>query len=200
MPDKVARPVNLTPPERTPRVFRPGPGMLILPVVILFALAGVGALILAGSHGTSPARTAPSGPPLSATDGVAAFTPLEHAGEPPADVLRQLPVPRAAVVVGRQDHDQDNGAYDRGVSMELDASYAQVVAFYQAQLASHHWVIVSTGPPRTGSGRQFLARRPSTDGFYWEVGAIVQAPSPTAHAGTPPTIFQLRLLEDEEEQ
>ncbi len=191
------------------RVVRPGPGMLVLPVVILFALAGVGALLLAGAHGTSPPATAVrSGAPLAATDATAAFKALEHAGEPPADILDQLPVPATASVVGTEDHDRGNGVYDRAVKLRIDASYAAVVAFYQTEVGKRHWAVISAGPPRSGSGHQLLARRASRDGFYWEVAATVwtppappvAAPSATGGAPGPATRFQLRVQEVEEEQ
>lgn len=173
--------------------------MLVLPIVLLFALAGVGALVLAGTHGTSPpAPASPKGPILAATDGAVIFRPLEHAGEPPNDILGQLPVPVAANAVGRQNHDRGNGVYDREVDLRVPASYAQVVAFYQAELVSHHWVIVSQGPPRSGTGRELLARRPSSDGFFWEVGATIREATPGI--SSPATALQLRLLEDEEQQ
>lgn len=200
MPDEATRPATM--PAGSPlgrqRVFRPGPGMLVLPIVLLFVLAGVGAFILAGAHGKSPPTTATvTGPLLPATDATAGFAPLEHAGEPPADVLSQVPVPLAASVVGRQNHDRGNGVFDRAIDLTVDAPYNQVVAFYRTELASHHWLIISRGPPRSGSGRQILGRRPSRDGFYWEVGATIRAPGSTPGAATQ---IQLRLLEDDEEQ
>ncbi len=175
--------------------------MLVFPIVLLFALAGVGALVLAGAHGASPPATAgPTGPVLRGTDSATIFKPLEHAGEPPTDILSQLPVPVAASVLGHQNHDRGNGVYDRELDLRVDASYAQVVEFYQTALVSHHWVIISQGPPRTGTGRQLLARRASSDGFYWEVAATVRPPDASPGTSTTGTPLQLRLLEAEEEQ
>lgn len=178
---------------------RPGPGlrpaMLVAGIaVVLMLLFGVGAAVSNGG-GTSPPPdhpTAVSGTSLRAVPGAPALRAIEQGGEPPPDIVDAVTLP-AGSVAGAVAHNQVDG-FDAQVRFSVDATQAAVISFYRSELRRFGWHVSGSGPA-TGvpGGVEVLGVKAGSDGWYWELGAVV---SPTTFAGTRNTTpFLLRLFQ-----
>lgn len=186
------------------------PALLVLGLAaFILVLFGVGSALTAGSGtpthaGATPqtvpaGRTKVAGTTLEAVPAKGELAPLVHGGTPPADVVDALPLPAGSTRVA--------AAPTRGITLfsaserfTVPATQAAVVAFYRSELAAVHWKIVSVGPARgTANATEVLAQRAGSDGWYWEVGAVVSPttfpPGSTASAPTGTTPFTLRLFQ-----
>lgn len=152
--------------------------------LFLLLLFGIGAA-LTGSAAPGPHRhVAVRGTSLAAEPARQALRPIELPGTPPSDVLGSLVVPRGVRVVSVT---RWNGLtqYDGRMRFSLAAPQAAVIDFFRAQLRARGWSISAVGPAHGEQGAvEVLAQRPSSDGWFWEVGAVV---SPTAFPGAPAT-------------
>lgn len=178
---------------------RPGPGlrpaMLVAGIaVVLMIVFGVGAAV-SNIGPTSPPPdhpTAVSGTPLRAVPAAPALQAIEQGGEPPADIVDTVTLP-AGSIVGASAHNPANG-FDAQVRFSVVASQAAVISFYRSELHRFGWH-VSGSSPATGvrGGIEILGVKAGSDGWYWEIGAVV---SPTTFAGTKNTTpFLLRLFQ-----
>jgi hypothetical protein len=198
-----ASPGTTTPPR--PPVRRTAslrPALIVLGVAAgILALFGV--LAVTSGHGTPPPAAGPSrvhGTSLRAVGATRALAPIERPGTPPADVLGALAVPEGAATGGHHDNSTATTQYDEQMAFSVRAAEATVVDFYKVELKARGWSLLDVGPARGRSGAvEVLAQKGSSDGWYWEVGAVV---SPTTfvrsgpRAGAETTGFTLRLFEE----
>lgn len=195
------------PPERRVPGLRPAAIVLGLAAFVL-VLFGVVALVTGGGggngsgHGGGTAATVPSKPTpvkgttLLAQPAAAALRPIRQADTPPANIVDALAVPVGATVVG---HTPSPGVtlFDARERFTVPGTQESVIAFYRSELTAMKWHIDNVGPARGHAGAtEVLAQKAGSDGWYWEVGAVVSPTTygqPAGASGTTP--FVLRLFE-----
>jgi hypothetical protein len=196
-PDALADP----PVRRSPGM---RPALLVLGiaaglVVVFGVLAGVSG---GGTHGTvgPTAPTRVKGTSLLAVPADKALGPIEQPGTPPDNIIDALTLPRGAAAGSFKDNNTSSTQYDEQMRFSVNASEGTVVDFYKVELKAKGWSIFSVGSTRDlPGGVEVLAQKGGTDGWYWEVGAVV---SPTTFgragsgSGSESTAFTLRLFQE----
>jgi hypothetical protein len=181
--------------------------LLLVPVVILGA--GV-ALSLAG------ARSARSGGPGDTSHQAAHRIPgtsvlavgsapyLAHVaanGEPPADVIRAIGVPKASHYLGKSVADASVSQFDRSIRIVAGVEVGVARRFFEKDLSFEHWVLQSISAPSAGT-TELIAQRNGSDGYQWRLGITLRGTSglvtPALGGGapsTPRTDVTLRLYQ-----
>lgn len=177
------------------------PALVVLAVaagiVLLFGV--LAAVSSSGSHGTPPLRhpTRVPGTGLRAVPATAALRPIEHPGTPPSDVLDALRLPEGAVPRGHRDLNTSSTQYDEQMRFSVKATEAAVVDFYKAGLKKAGWKVFDVGHASHHPGAvEVLAQRGASDGWYWEVGAVVSPTSFGRSGDGQTTQFTLRLFQE----
>jgi hypothetical protein len=159
---------------------RVGPAVIVVALAVLVAGGGA-ALSLIGT-GDAPVHAAQLGRLPGVTLAAESARPLlarvASGGEPPKDIASAVVVPAGTVYVGRQ-APAGLQLYSASVSVSVDAPPAQVLAFYRAELRHDGWSDIVTDATASGDGEEVLARHGSADGYYWGLGAIVRAVTPS---------------------
>jgi hypothetical protein len=174
---------------------------LAIVMVLLFSL---GSIFFGGGDAAPPpppsAQPVP-GTGLVAVPAAAALSPIVKAGQPPSDVLEAVVVPRGAVRTGHQNNTAAAGQYDQQVSFTVDAPEQAVDAFYRTMVRKEGWNVEAAGPTHGSPGLEVLGKRPASDGFYWELGALVAPttfpPGPAGARGVTPLTLRLFQVPDE---
>jgi hypothetical protein len=175
-PDGEAVDGELWEPKR-PRL---GPALVVLGVAAVVGIGGA-AVSLIGS-GQKPIAAAAlgrlPGVALAAESAKPVLAHISAGGDPPTDIVDALVVPAGSVYVRRQ---LSSGLqlFSASVSVSVNEPPAEVLAFYRAELRHDGWSSISTDAAATGSGEEVLAQHPSSDGYYWGVGAVVQPVTPS---------------------
>ena len=103
----------------------------------------------------------------------------------------------ARCAVSHQNNTAGAGQYDAQVTFSSTDSQAALIAFYAADMKSQGWQISDQGAARNNPGAlEVLGKLAGSDGYYWEMGATVNAT--TFPAGGPPrgtTHFTVRLFQ-----
>lgn len=174
---------------------------------LILVIFGIGSALSGNGGSANPATTdaVPPGPtkvagtPLEAVPAKGALGALVHGGTPPADVVDALPLPAGSTRVAV--------APTRGITLfsaserfTVAGTQAAVVTFYRTELAALQWKILDVGPARGAAhATEVLAQRAGSDGWYWEVGAVVSPtvfPAGASAIGTTGTTpFALRLFQ-----
>jgi hypothetical protein len=171
--------------------------LAVLGIAVVIVLGGVvaSALLSGGTAvGTLRSVTLPDGTTVALRPGPVALRSLVGQGQPPGDVIGNLVVPSAARPTGTVDDSRGTGTYDRTASFTSGLAQTQVVAVERTALSRLGWQIVYTGPARSATGTEVLAKHGSGDGYYWEVGVVV---SPTTSVGETPFSLELFQLADD---
>lgn len=173
----------------------PGIGVLILGLFI-------GAEFLTSNPVQQPQTSAHSfrvpGTPLLAVPAIHALEVITVAGQPPTNIVDAASIPQGARRTSFKNNSASAEAYDAQITMQIDQSEAAVENFYSKDLKKQGWQIFSTGPAvHVAGGLEVLAKKAGSDGFYWEMGAVI---SPTSFgAGAPAagsTSFSLELVQE----
>jgi len=171
---------------------------------------GIGALILAAFIGAGFLTSNPvqqtkattrsfsvAGTSLRARPAVQALKVITVSGQPPGNIVNATSIPVGATRVSFQNNSASAQAYDAQIRLTIDASQAAVQNFYSKDLKQQGWQIFETGPADNDPGAiEVLAKKAGSDGFYWELGAVVSATTfgPAAPASGS-TAFVLRLFQ-----
>jgi hypothetical protein len=154
---------------------------IVLGIAVFLTLGGILASLLV-DNGTPTVKTGSititGGKSVPTTPGAQALKSMVSLGQPPADILTNLAVPKGSVLVGTTNNAAGGGQYDETASFTTgtsDLTAAQLVVFYRDLLPRQGWQVLSVGPPYGGTGTEVLAKRGSGDGFYWEAGLVVPA-------------------------
>lgn len=161
----------------------------VLVVAAVITIGGAALMTLTQSHGASTARPAAPG---GATRLLAA---IESPEQPPADIIRSIPLPPSTAVTSTVNHDRGSGTYNRSADLYAPGTPSQTMAFFQKELADFGWQKLSddSTPLNSPNDVEFLASHPSSDGYYWEVGILMPAPDLVPPPLT--THFTLNLYE-----
>jgi hypothetical protein len=178
-----------------PAMIVPGIGLLIL---VLF----IGAEFLTGNP-VQPTRTSTRafsvpGSPLRAMPAVHDLEVITVSGQPPGNIINAVSVPEGAIRTSYQNNTDAAQGYDAQITLRADESEAALDNFYQKDMKKQGWQVISTGPAdHVSGGLEVLGKKAGSDGFYWELGAVI---SPTSFgAGTPATgatSFSLVLVQE----
>ncbi len=166
-------------PSRRP----PGPSARPAAVVlgIIFVLFVVGA-VAAGLTGSGPRRAEPVASTarvpgtggLVAVPAAAVLAPVRLPGEPPADVVAALVVPRGTLTVPGSAVQHGVGLFDGTLRLQVPAAEGPAISFFHTELVAGRWHLLRVGP--ASGGYQLLAQHPGSDGYEWELGITL---SPT---------------------
>jgi hypothetical protein len=112
--------------------------------------------------------------------------PISSPDLPPDDILDATVLPQGASPVPGSVRNLGVELYDRSLDFRVSAGQEVVIAFYRVQLPAQGWQILSQGPATGasamgGAGFEVLAKHPSGDGYYWELGVVV---APTVFGST----------------
>lgn len=189
----------LGPPHRTyQRMSLRGPALIVVGIAVVILVGGVVASVLATSGSSAlpfHSVTLPDGTEVALTPATTALKPV-ITSEPPADILGSLAVPAGSTRGAFVDTDQNQTQYDRSVTFTSGLSSDQLVSFFQTLLPKLGWKVTASAPATgapagaTAGGTEVLATKGSDDGFYWEVGAVVD---PGSSSGV--TSFTVHLFE-----
>jgi len=174
------------------------PALVVLGIAVFIAVGGTVASALATSGSPTLALASvriPDGTVVQLTPATTALKPI-IGSEPPADILAALAVPAGSTERSFVDTDQNLAQYDRSISFTSGLSSDQLVSFYQTLLPKLGWKVTATAADTAEAAGtiEVLATKGSDDGFYWEVGAVVQ---PSSSAGV--TGFTVNLFEQPDE-
>jgi hypothetical protein len=161
----------------------PGIGVLIL---VLF----IGAEFLT-SNPVQKTKTATgsfsvAGTPLRAVPAVHDLKVITVSGQPPGNIINAVSVPEGATPTSYKNNSNAAQGYDAQITLRADESEAALDNFYKMDMKKQGWQVISTGPAdHVTGGLEVLGKKAGSDGFYWELGAVI---SPTSFgAGTPAT-------------
>jgi hypothetical protein len=197
-----APPAVALPPQRPPtRAFSmkaamivPGLGVLILAV---FITAGFLTTNSIQRTTTSTKPYAVTGSSLRAQPAATDLKVIIVSGQPPGNIINAVGIPVGAVRVGHQSNSTAAQEYDAQITLRSDASQGALETFYMQLLKQKGWQIFDTGPAANHPGAlEVLAKKAGSDGFYWELGAVVSVT--TFGADAPPTgvtRFSLELIQ-----
>ena len=182
------------------RVYQPastrGPALIVLGIAVFIVVIGIIGSVLAskGSTPRVPASVTVAGTVVHLTPATTALKSIVAGGQPPSDILGNLVVPAGSPVVRTLNIDQGVTQFDRTVYFTTRLSADQVIAVYRSVLPGMGWTITYHGLRTGGPGSELLAKRGSSDGFYWEAGVVV---SPTTSAGTTPYSVEVLEMSDD---
>jgi len=175
------------PEPEPPRFIRAKPISLRPALVVLacalVVTAGGFAVALVGSGQSQPATvtglaTAVPGVSLAAVDASGVLQKIASAGTPPSDILGALVVPSGARIIGTTTQDASVDQYDRSMSFQVSTSSEQLVTFYRTELKRAHWSLLGTYQT-SKTTTEVLAQRSGSDGYEWEVGAVISPVNPS---------------------
>jgi hypothetical protein len=202
-------PATASTPGAGPPPDRPAPyaGFSMRPAMIVVGLA---ALILVGfvaiglATNGAPARTdtsrsiqVVSGSSLRAVRAAPALSVITRSGEPPSNILNAVSLPEGSIRVSHQFNSASADQFDAQIGLVSDASQGAIRTFYLSDMKAQGWQVFETGPARNDPGAfEVLGKKAGSDGFFWEMGAVVSAT--TFGADAPPagqTAFTVRLFQ-----
>ena len=137
------------------------------------------------------------GTPLRAVPAAHDLKVITVSGQPPGNIINATSIPRGATRVSYVNDTQSAQQYDAQISLKADNSQAALETFYKNVMKKQGWQIFSTGPADHDAGAfEVLGKKAGSDGFFWEMGAVI---SPTTFgAGAPAggtTAFTVRLFQ-----
>jgi hypothetical protein len=166
-------------------------------ILVLFITIGIVSSQSPAAVKHSKSAVAVPGVSLRAVQAATLLSPIASGGEPPNNILNAVDLPAGSVRVSHQNNTAGAGQYDAQVTFSSPNSQAALIAFYAADMKSQGWQVVDQGAARNDPGAlEVLGKLAGTDGYYWELGATVNAT--TFPAGGPPrgtTHFTVRLFQ-----
>ena len=170
-----------------------GPALVVLGLAVVILLGGVVAAALSsGSNPTFQIRhlTLDDGTRVALVPAATKLRAIVDNAEPPADIIGNLGIPRESAVLGVINSDQHTAQFDRTVRLSSQLAQPQLTEAYHRMLVAVGWKVSYQGPAPQGvpGATEILAKRGSSDGFYWELGTVV---SPTTPTGSTPYSVEL---------
>lgn len=201
-----------------------GPALIVVGIAVAILLFGGIASLVTSDSGPkpAPARTAitlPNGTSVATVPAATALKAIVSGGQPPADILSNLVLPKGSKVTNTVNADQNMTQYSRTayfVSGSSELSGSEAAGFFRSMFKQLGWDTVydaqATNPSLGGAsmgqnvtGMEILAKRGSTDGYYWEAGAVIPdqgsgdaAVSSSGSSSTTPFILQIFEVPDAE--
>ena len=166
-------------------------------ILVLFVTIGIVSTQSPAAVRHSKTEEAVPGVSLRAVQAARSLSQIASGGEPPNNILNAVDLPAGSVRVSHQINTAGAGQYDAQVTFSSTDSQAALIAFYAADMKSQGWQISDKGAARNDPGAlEVLGKLAGSDGYYWQMGATVNAT--TFPAGGPPrgtTNFTVRLFQ-----
>lgn len=155
---------------------------VVLGCALVVSVGGF-AVALIGSGQSTPTTvtglaTPVAGTGLSAVGAAGVLARIASGGTPPADILDSLVVPSGAHIVGTGTEDASVDQYDRSITFRLSSGTAALLSFYRIELRHFGWRLLGTYATSKQT-TELLAQREGSDGYEWEVGAVVSSSNPS---------------------
>jgi hypothetical protein len=190
-------------PQRPPTSggFSMRPAMIVVGlaalILVLFITIGILSTQSPAAVKHSKTEVAVPGVSLRAVPAATLLSPIASGGEPPNNILNAVDIPAGSVRISHENNSAGAGQYDAQVTFSSTDSQAALIAFYAADMKSQGWQISDQGAARNNPGAlEVLGKLAGSDGYYWQMGATVNAT--TFPAGGPPrgsTHFTVRLFQ-----
>lgn len=191
-------------PQRPPV---PG-GVSMRPAMIVFGLAALILVVfvtiaIVTSQAPTPikhsgAAVGVPGVALRAVPAAGLLSPIVTDGEPPNNILNAVSIPVGSVRTSHEDNTAGAGQYDEQVTFRSDDSQAALLTFFAADMKLQGWQVSDQGAARNDPGAlEVLGKLAGTDGYYWDMGATIDATTFTP--GGPArgvTHFTVRLFQE----
>lgn len=191
-------------PQRPPV---PG-GISMRPAMIVFGLAALILVVfitiaIVTSQAPTPikhsgAAVGVPGVALRAVPAAGLLSPIVTEGEPPNNILNAVSIPVGSVRTSHEDNTAGAGQYDEQVTFRSDDSQAALLTFFAADMKLQGWQVSDQGAARNDPGAlEVLGKLAGTDGYYWDMGATIDATTFTP--GGPArgvTHFTVRLFQE----
>jgi hypothetical protein len=166
-------------------------------ILVVFVTIGIISTQSPAAVKHSDSAVAVQGVSLRALPAAGMLSPIVTTGEPPNNVLNAVSLPAGSVRVSHENNSAGAGQYDAQVTFRSGDSQAALLAFYAADMKQQGWQISDQGAARNDPGAlEVLGKLAGSDGYYWELGATVNATSFSASGparGT--TDFTVRLFQ-----
>jgi hypothetical protein len=166
-------------------------------ILVVFVTIGIVSTQSPAAVKHSKSEVAVPGVSLRAVQAATSLAPIASGGEPPSNILNAVDLPARSVRISHQNNTAGAGQFDAQVTFSSQESQAALIAFYAADMKSQGWQIADQGPARNNPGAlEVLGKLAGSDGYYWELGATVNAT--TFPAGGPPrgtTHFTVRVFQ-----
>lgn len=199
-----ATPVGLDVGNVGSRRVRRGPAAIFLGLVAIIGVGGFAGAALTSSPSRSTAATlgAPKGSSIDAVRASGDLKKIMLGGEPPTDIVGALVVPAGSSLLNSATGNQDLDLYDASITLGVPDRPGDVVTFYKLELKDAGWKVDRVDATANGKGSELFATKGSSDGFYWEVGVVIDPANPSitpALAGNDATAssstVELRIFE-----
>ena len=191
-------------PQRPPV---PG-GISMRPAMIVFGLAALILVVfitiaIVTSQAPTPikhsgAAVGVPGVALRAVPAAGLLSPIVTDGEPPNNILNAVSIPVGSVRTSHENNTAGAGQYDEQVTFRSDDSQAALLTFFAADMKLQGWQVSDQGAARNDPGAlEVLGKLAGTDGYYWDMGATIDATTFTP--GGPArgvTHFTVRLFQE----
>src|SRR3984885_12496870 len=185
----------------TPGGFSMRPAMIVVGLAALILVVFVTIGIVSSQSPTpvthSDTAVAVPGVSLQAEPAAGLLSPIVSAGQPPNNILNAVSVPTGSVRISHQNNSAEADQYDSQVVFRSGDSQAALLAFYASDMKLQGWQIFDRGAAANNPGAlEVLGKLAGSDGYYWEMGATVNAT--TFSPGGPPrgvTHFTVRLFQ-----
>jgi hypothetical protein len=170
-----------------------------LGLFILIAFIGAGFLT---SNPVQKTKTSTSsfsvpGTPLRAKPAEHDLKVITVNGQPPGNIINSVSVPEGSTRVSYVNNTAAAQQYDAQIVLTANQSQAAVDTFFKKAMKKQGWKLDGSGPADNDpGGLDVLGMKAGSDGFFWEMGAVVQATTFGANApaaGT--TSFTVRLFQ-----
>jgi hypothetical protein len=166
-------------------------------ILVVFVTIGVVSTQSPAAVKHSDATVAIPGISLRAVHAAGMLSPIVIAGEPPNNIVNAVFLPAGSTRLSHENNSAGAGQYDAQVTFRSGNSQAALLAFYAADMKQQGWQISDQGPARNDPGAlEVLGKLAGSDGYYWEMGATVNAT--TFSTGGPArgtTDFTVRLFQ-----
>jgi hypothetical protein len=185
-------------------------GISMRPAMIVFGLAALILVLfvtiaIVTSQAPAPVKHSGTavgvpGVTLRAVPAATLLSPIVTGGDPPNNILNAVAVPVGSVRVSHENNTPGAGQYDEQVTFRSGESQAALQAFFAADMKLQGWHISDQGAARNDPhALEVLGKLAGSDGYYWDMGATVDATtfSPGGPArGT--TEFTVRLFQEQD--
>lgn len=166
---------------------RPSIKLAAIPLAIgaVVVIGGIALSLAVDKPGSSvPSAVQPQrlpGQRLAAVPAKGALRTIAALGEPPTNIVQALVVPEGSLVTSHENLDQSAGPFDRSITLTVSAPPSEVLSFFEAEMAHHHWSEIGRPPVGTSKNAadQLFYQLAGQDTYYWQVGLTLTPSVPT---------------------
>jgi hypothetical protein len=165
---------------------------------IILVLFGVGAALSSSGPSSPSTSTKPIAIPgsrLMAIPALSALRPIVQPGSPPPNILNAMVLPQGTGTGAVTGDSGNTDQFDQSMRFSSPSTQAALITFYRAAMAKLGWNVFSTGPAANNAGIEVLGQKAGTDGWYWEMGAVVAPTMFTSGSAAQTTSFTIRIFQ-----